>query len=190
MKTIQHCLKVSGVVILFGIKYNFVLSGWKSAIINMNSFGKIVESIRFLSPDGRFLTSRVEAIKYMLKDGSASLDDMERMRLGLIKDGWESDPKLPQGWYMKPDKCRGKRKEAHYNYLSEDFQYHRSTKAAVAHLKANGFSQDVVNRLISKTHDEGKKLRPDKYDWIDGDESVPDGWKLRIVKCSNGKIYI
>ena len=73
------------------------MSGWKSAIINMNSFGKIVESIRFLSPDGRFLTSRVEAIKYMLKDGSASLEDMNRMRLGLLKDGWESDPKLPQG---------------------------------------------------------------------------------------------
>ena len=88
---------------------------------------------------------------------------------------------------MKPDKCRGKRKEAHYNYLSEDFQYLRSTKAAVAHLKSNGFTQDAVNRLISKTHDEGKKLRPDKYDWIDGDESVPDGWKLRIVKCSNGE---
>ena len=88
---------------------------------------------------------------------------------------------------MKPDKCRGKRKEAHYNYLSEDFQYLRSTKAAVAHLKSNGFNQDAVNRLISKTHDEGKKLRPDKYDWIDGDESVPDGWKLRIVKCSNGE---
>ena len=94
---------------------------------------------------------------------------------------------LSVGWYMKPDKCRGKRKEAHYNYLSEDFQYHRSTKAAVAHLKANGYSQDVINRLISKTHDEGKKLRPDKYDWIDGDDSVPEGWKLRIVKCSNGE---
>ena len=88
---------------------------------------------------------------------------------------------------MKPDKCRGKRKEAHYNYLSEDFQYLRSTKAAVAHLKSNGFNQDAVNRLISKTHDEGKKLRPDKYDWIDGDDSVPEGWKLRIVKCSNGE---
>ena len=81
----------------FGGHLYSLMSGWKSAIINMNSFGKIVESIRFLSPDGRFLTSRVEAIKYMLKDGSASLEDMNRMRLGLLKDGWESDPKLPQG---------------------------------------------------------------------------------------------
>ena len=59
--------------------------GWKSAVINMNSFGKIVESTRFLSPDGRFCTSRVEAIKYMTKDGSASKEDLRRMKLGLIK---------------------------------------------------------------------------------------------------------
>ena len=59
--------------------------GWKSAIINMNSFGKIVESTRFLSPDGRFCTSRVEAIKYMMKDGSANVDDMNRMKMGLMK---------------------------------------------------------------------------------------------------------
>ena len=93
----------------------------------------------------------------------------------LLQDGWETDAKLPEGWFMKPDKCRGKRKEAHYNYLSADFQYHRSTKAAVAHMKAIGFDEDAVKRLISKTHDEGKKLRPDKYDWIEGDESVPEG---------------
>ena len=82
---------------------------------------------------------------------------------------------------MKPDKCRGKRKEAHYNYLSADFQYHRSTKAAVAHMKAMGFDEEAVKSLISKTHDEGKKLRPDKYDWIEGDESVPEGKTLMIV---------
>ena len=85
---------------------------------------------------------------------------------------------------MKPDKCRGKRKEAHYNYLSADFQYHRSTKAAVAHMKAIGLGEDAVQNLISKTHDEGKKLRPDKYDWIEGDESVPEGDYLYFVKCN------
>ena len=76
---------------------------------------------------------------------------------------------------MKPDKCRGKRKEAHYNYLSSDFQYHRSTKAAIAHIKACGLGEDAVQRLLSKTEDEGKKLKGDKYDWIEGDESVPEG---------------
>ena len=55
--------------------------GWKSAIITMNSFGKMVESVRFLSPDGRFCTSRVEAIKYLLKDGGANHDDLMRMQV-------------------------------------------------------------------------------------------------------------
>ena len=82
---------------------------------------------------------------------------------------------------MKPDKCRGKRKEAHYNYLSADFQYHRSTKAAVTHMKAIGLGEEAVKSLISKTHDEGKKLRPDKYDWIEGDESVPEGDCLQLI---------
>ena len=81
---------------------------------------------------------------------------------------------------MKPDKCRGKRKEAHYNYLSSDFQYHRSTKAAVAHMKTLGMDDAACQRLISKTHDEGKKLRPDKYDWIEGDESVPEGEEFSL----------
>ena len=98
MRTTQLYLKVCFIKVLLDADCD--LSGWKSAIINMNSFGKIVESVRFLSPDGRFLTSRVEAIKYMLKDGSASLDDMNRMRLGLLKDGWESDPKLPEGIFI------------------------------------------------------------------------------------------
>ena len=28
---------------------------------------------------------------------------------------------------------------------------------------------------------EGNKLRPDKYDWIEGDERVPEGWKIRYM---------
>ena len=72
-------------------------------------------------------------------------------------------------------RCRGKRKEAHYNYLSSDFEYHRSTKAAIAHMKTDpNFTQDDIDKLIRKTNEEGKKLRPDKYDWMDGDESVPE----------------
>ena len=45
---------------------------------------KIVDSLRFLSPDGRFCTSRVEAIKYLMKDGAAHPEDMQRMTNGLL----------------------------------------------------------------------------------------------------------
>ena len=48
------------------------------------------------------------------------------------------------------------------------------------------FDQSDIDKLIRKTNEEGKKLRPDKYDWLDGDDSVPEGWKIRIVHCTNG----
>jgi len=50
---------------------------------------------------------------------------------------------------MKPDRCRGKRKEAHYNYLSADMQHHRSTKAAVAFLSADPRYNQVNMQICS-----------------------------------------
>ena len=48
------------------------------------------------------------------------------------------------------------------------------------------YSQEDMNKLQAKSRKEGNKLRPDKYDWISDNETVPEGWKLRIVHCSNG----
>ena len=48
------------------------------------------------------------------------------------------------------------------------------------------YSQEDMDKLQAKSRKEGNKLRPDKYDWISGNETVPEGWKLRIVHCSNG----
>jgi hypothetical protein len=48
------------------------------------------------------------------------------------------------------------------------------------------YSQEDIERLQAKSRVEGNKLRPDKYNWIEGNESVPANWKLRIVHCSNG----
>ena len=58
-----------------------VPEGWKSTIIEFNSFGKIVKSVRFLSPDGRFCKTRVEAIKCLLEDGEVKVENLERMKL-------------------------------------------------------------------------------------------------------------
>jgi hypothetical protein len=37
--------------------------GWATTIITMNSFGKMVRSKRFMAPDGRFCSSRDDALK-------------------------------------------------------------------------------------------------------------------------------
>ena len=62
--------------------YIFLLLGWYTTIINMNSFGKIVRSKRFMAPDGRFCSSRDEAIKYMLKEGLYDDSELNTMEAG------------------------------------------------------------------------------------------------------------
>ena len=69
----------------------------KSTTIQMNSFGKIVESTRFLAPDGRYCTNRLDALRYMVKENIFSMEDINVMQGGLKVDGWRMDPKLPKG---------------------------------------------------------------------------------------------
>ena len=51
----------------------------------MNSFGKLVQSKRFMAPDGRFCSSRDEAIKYMVKEGLYTDEEIEIMEGGKEK---------------------------------------------------------------------------------------------------------
>ena len=40
---------------------------------------------------------------------------------------------------------------------------------------------DALQRLSEV---EANKLRPNKYNWIEGNESVPEGWKIRQAEIN------
>ena len=164
--------------------------GWKSTTIEMNSFGKIVLSTRFLAPDGRYCSNRLDALRYMVKENIFSQEDIEVMKGGLLKDGWKPDPKsLPDGWYMKPRKDKINEATASYHYVADTFQQFESTKAAIKFMKeSNRYSDADIAKLEAKIASEAKKLCPDKYEWLESDDhiQVPAGWKYRTVQCSNG----
>ena len=100
-----------------------VPEGWKTTMIAVNSFGKIVMSKRYLSPDGRFCSSRLDALRYMVKEKMFNAADVERMKAGLYLEGWETDELLPEHWLVKPD--RHKEEDATFNYLTPEFQFLR-----------------------------------------------------------------
>merc|ERR1719282_1599710 len=81
-----------------------VPKGWKTTMITVNSFGKNVLSKRYLSPDGRFCSSRIDALKYMKKEEIFLESDVHEMKRGLLLEGWELSNLLPEGWFVKPDK--------------------------------------------------------------------------------------
>ena len=160
--------------------------GWKSTTIQMNSFGKIVESNRYMAPDGRYCSNRLDALRYMTKEGIFTQEDIHTMKEGLTEDGWRADPGLPTGWYMKPRKDKVNEATASYHYVSDTFQNFESTKSAIKYMiESCKYSKKDVKKLEAKIVQEAKKLCPDKYDWIENGENVPPGWKYRVVKCTN-----
>ena len=111
-----------------------ILPGWKSTTIQMNSFGKIVESNRYMAPDGRYCSNRLDALRYMTKEGIFTQEDIQTMKEGLTEDGWKADPGLPTGWYMKPRKDKVNEATASYHYVSDTFQNFESTKSAIKYM--------------------------------------------------------
>merc|ERR1719319_783059 len=163
-----------------------VPEGWKSTTIQMNSFGKIVESNRFMAPDGRYCSNRLDALRYMTKEGIFTAEDIYIMKAGLMEEGWMMDAGLPEGWYMKPRKDKVNEATASYHYISDTFQNFESTKSAIKFMvESCRYSREDVAKLEAKIVLEAKKLCPDKYNWIENGENVPPGWKYRVVVCTN-----
>ena len=162
--------------------------GWKSTVIQMNSFGKIVPSMRFLAPDGRYCSNRIDALRYMVKEGIYSVYDFEIMKGGLLMDGWKQDDNLPPSWFMKPRKDKINEATASYHYLTDNFQQFDSTKSAVKYIlsRPDQYTQENVAKLDMMVNAQAKILCPDKYKWLTCAETLPDGWKYRTVMCSNG----
>ena len=139
--------------------------GWKSTTIQMNSFGKIVESNRYMAPDGRYCSNRLDALRYMTKEGIFTQEDIQTMKEGLTEDGWKADPGLPTGWYMKPRKDKVNEATASYHYVSDTFQNFESTKSAIKYMiESCKYSKKDVKKLEAKIVQEAKKPCPDKYD--------------------------
>ena len=61
----------------------------------------MVESKRFMAPDGRFCASRVDALRYFKKTGGGSFEEFCKMKEGLKEEGWVKSERAPRGWYVQ-----------------------------------------------------------------------------------------
>ena len=77
--------------------------GWLTTIITMNSFGKMVKSKRFLAPCGRFCSSRDDAIKYMMKEGIYTDEELDIMQSGFGVGEEELDDMNTGAWDVDGD---------------------------------------------------------------------------------------
>ena len=98
----------------------------------------------------------------MLKENIFKEEDLSHMKNSLLQEGWEVESMLPSGWLIKPDKH--KEDEATFNYLSPDFQFLRSTRAAQTFMQNSSlYTDEDVSKLGQLIAEEKRKIRMDRY---------------------------
>ena len=121
---------------------NSLPSGWK---VGESSIGHGRKAKRFLSPDGKFLTNRVTAAKYMLEN-KYSEEDIELMRRGFEEDGWQESDKIPSGFLLRTKTEGGERSKPQFLCLKE-FNVIQTVRQMLIYLEENDYSQEFMEKI-------------------------------------------
>ena len=162
-----------------------VPAGWKTRTVE----GKLKRKF-YLAPDGNIFACRRSGLQHLIKDNAASTV-IEEMRDKLTHEGWSTVDFLPYKWLIR--KSEGSTNgiyDVDFWILSQHGVVFRSTKAATEFMSASSdYTQEDIDKITTKLESERKKARQLKYDWLDGDETVPTGWKVRFVEGKTRKTF-
>ena len=145
------------------------------------------DSESILSPEGQQFRSRFNAVQNMVKNG-CPLDNIDQMKDMLIHEGWETIDYLPDGWLFKriwEGTSATGRVVSTIHYMADDGELFESAKSALEHIESN--SVDYTSRQV-ETFKEFQTLiwKTSVFkrgDWFE-DETVPTGWKRRVIGAS------
>ena len=140
----------------------------------------------FLSPEGLSYRSRYTAVQDMIKKNFEA-DEVEHMKeLMVMHEGWQRSSLLPDNWLFKV-KCEGFTKEKKWyssiHYFTEEGETIESMKNVLTKLKETNATSETIENCNQFMMEQ--KPADVKYDWSDGDKTVPKGWKLRISESES-----
>jgi len=149
----------------------YLPDGWRYKIVH----GPNGDYARVLSPNGESFPSKSKALAYMVKNNYDEVA-IKKMISALAYDGWVESSFLPAEWRYR--KCKTGRNE--YNFLSPEGEMFPSRKAVVAFMQSSDkYSEDDINNLDALREEIRAKWAHNKHDWIENDETIPQGWKIR-----------
>ena len=138
--------------------------GWK---FKKSEDGNI---LYLLTPEGKAIPGRRCALKFLVENNSAEEKILEMRNMLIDYDDWSTDAALPQNWLYKVNK--GKKKEI--LFCSPTGERFRQKEKAVQFLQNSGGSEEDVSMLRDFT-----RGLTDVGGWIDGDGTIPAGWKMK-----------
>ena len=150
------------------------------------------ESERILSPEGEQYRSRFNALQNMVKNGCSRFE-IDDMKSNLVHEGWESIELLPEGWLFKriwEGTDSNGRTISNTHYISDEGHLFESVKSAIEFMQSytTDNNDEQIERFKQFQTLLCKVTTKKRDDWIE-DETVPSGWKRRIIGAS-GREYI
>ena len=135
-----------------------------------------------LSPDGKQFRSRYTALLDLIKKKSKRKEVEEMKELMMKHEGWNKSDLLPTGWLYKV-KSEGMGPNNKWystiHYLSREGTTFESMKSVLDFIQnSDDYSEkDIEN---GKAFLAEQKAPEKKYEWTDGGDFLPVGWKSRI----------
>merc|ERR1712129_323621 len=156
--------------------------GWKKRpAAGKNDFETI------LSPEGDQFRSRFNAVQSMVKN-RCSLVEIDKMKDMLIHEGWESIEFLPDGWLLKrvwEGTDANGRVVSRIHYMSDEGELFENAKVASEHMKSNSvdYTEEQLENFMEFQSILWKTSVFKRDGWLE-DETIPNGWKRRVIGAS------
>ena len=145
----------------------------------------------YLSPGGISFPCRQAALDHMRSDGAYSSEDIDKMRVGAgVKRSRASqgeftsgDSSLPPGWLVRVGAA------GRESFRCPKGVFHPSRASVLATLEKEGAAEsyvELVRASLAPGRKRRRKRRVAEDEWVNGDPSLPTGWRMRVVECSDG----
>ena len=151
--------------------------GWK--LRKAKGTGRIKTEVEFiLSDDGIQFKSRFEALHYIINNNYSENKIKElRQKLVSSSEKWKTSELLPSGWIYK---FKGEDPTGtQITYFSVEGKVYHSMKNVMEFMKTNGKYNDVDIENCKDFLKTVVKYAERKYDWTEGNETVPRNWRVR-----------
>ena len=165
--------------------------GWRSAIKNsyMPTCQKMIKNKVYWAPDGRYCSSRMQALAYMVAENHPK-EQVDEMKEGMVADGWQTYQQLPEGW-MAMKESKGLLK-----YATSDYLQLRNCRNALKYMLANN-SKEEIAKFISFQFI--KEVAAEDILWVEG-SAIPFRWAVGrttnkqgtrgiVLLCPDGQVY-
>ena len=143
----------------------------------------------YLSPGGISFPCRQAALEHMSSDGTYSPADVDMMRVGAGAkrsrgqgEFLTGDSSLPAGWRMRVGAA------GRETFRCPQGVFHPSRSAVLDTLVKRGAATAEVELVRASLAPRRKRRKRTvaEEEWVLGDPSLPTGWKIRLVDCSDG----